>query len=76
MRAVTVVVSLSLAAALFACQRNDSAKDKPTSGSAGMSKNHAGSGSATVPPPHRVEQIAPPLDLKTPPPDATRRRPD
>ncbi len=71
----TVVVTLALFFA--ACQKSTSdqqATKRGSAGSAGAMTPHkgAGSGSATAGQRPKTEQIAPPLDIKTPPADATK----
>ena len=64
---VAVVASLTL---FGGCQKatNDDKKDLPTS----TTKAPGSGASVTKPPPAKPDQIAPPLDLKTPPADATK----
>ena len=69
MRAVALVLSL---ASLVACQRDADKAPATGSGSNAVGRIHVGSGSATVPAPKKIEQITPPLDLKTPPADAVK----
>jgi peptidylprolyl isomerase len=68
MRAVVAVVLLSL----VACQR-DADKSVPAPGS-GARAQHVGSGGmmAPTPQPRKIEQIPPPMDLKTLPADAVK----
>ena len=68
MRGIVLLFSLFLCSGCVACSR--SGEDKPANNAPAAS---AGSGSAKADPPRpRAEQVAPPLDIKTPPADATK----
>lgn len=72
MRAIAAVLALALASGA-GCQRD---RDKPApaqTGSAGLAQAmaHRGSGAPQMPQ-RKIEQIAPPVDLKTPPADAQK----
>ena len=73
-----VIVSLAATAALAAaaCQRakeNKAQSDQKTSGISGSgAAAGAGSQAQMTPPRPKLEQVAPPFDIKTPPADAVK----
>ncbi len=76
MRAVAAVylsLAVTIVGAGVACQHSDSDRSQAGSG-AGMAKPHAGSAvtASTTTTPKKIEQIPPPVDLKTPPADAVK----
>ena len=66
-----VLASLALGA-LIGCQRTEERKITNANVAAAVPTDAAGSGSIATPPPSGVEQIAPPVDLESPPPAAIK----